>query len=176
MDALEYAENVAGKTLNQLREAYDSQHERAYKLATLVVSGAGAAGVYALGKVGAADAGWVVWPLAALSCWWFATFGVILLCGAASKKLLAGATSDAIRVRLAKHSAGRPQPLTAESAEAALWLTRWDELAAIDKEINQYSTAASQRARALDRAVWCLVASPLIAAAAYAVAAWTTSH
>jgi hypothetical protein len=169
MDALEYSEEIAGETLNQARDAYDAMHERVYKFATLVAGGAGGVGVYALGKIGTAGAHLQVWPLAALSCWWFVIAAAILLRGAASKKLMVGTSSAAIRRRLDKHlKAGKD-----DSTETALWLTRWDQLAAIDDQIEKYSAAASQRALALDRAYWALVGSPVIAVTVYAVVtAW----
>lgn len=172
MDALEYAEKIAGESLDQARDAYDLQYERVYKFATLVASGAGAAGVYAVGRIGTPAAYTLVWPLAALSCWWFVVVGALLLRGAASNKLMIGTGSAAIRARLAKHSAALQASGYSEGmAEGGLWLTRWDQLAAVDAQIEQYGAAATQRARALDRAYWALVCSPAIAGLAYAIAA-----
>jgi hypothetical protein len=168
MDALEYAEKIAGETLNQARNAYDSMYDRVYKFATLVAGGADGVGAYALGKIGTAGAHLQVWPLGALSCWWFLIAGAVLFHAAASNTLMVGTASAAIRRRLDKHLKAAGSDGTVETA---LWFTRWDQLAAIDGQIESYSGAASRRAIALDRAYWCLACSPFIPALAYAVAA-----
>jgi hypothetical protein len=172
VDALEYAEKITDETLDQVRDAYDAQYERVYKFATLVASGAGAAGVYAVGKIGTPGPATVLWALAALSCWWFLILGAVLLAGARSEQLLVGTASAAIRGRIAKHTAALnlTTPGT-DVTDTALWLTRWDQLAAVDKQIDLYSEAATRRARVLDYAYSCLVGSPLIAAVGYALAA-----
>lgn len=165
MDALEFAEKTSAETLDQVRGAYDKLHESVLKLATLVAGGAGGAGVYALGKIGTVGAHLQVWPLMSLSCWWFFIAGALLVRGAASNTLLAGTSSGAFRQRFEKHlkNAG-----AAGAHDTALWLTRWDELAGVDEQIELYAAAASRRARVLDRAYLCVVVSPIIAGIAYA--------
>jgi hypothetical protein len=177
MDAIEFAEKITGETLDQLRDVYDTQHERIYKFATLLASGAGAAGVYALGQVGTPAGRAVVWPVAAVSCWRFLIVAVLLLRGVLSNLLLAGTASAAIRERIGKHTVAlKAESPDKDTSEGALWLTRWEQLAAMDLQILQYSGANTRRARVLDRAYWAFVASPLVAAAAYAAYTLTARY
>lgn len=161
MDSIEYVERTAAATLMQACAAYDGMLDRVYKLSTLVAGGAGGAGVYALGKLGAHSASQVV-PLAALSCWWFLIVGATLFHGAKSNSMKAGTSADALRQRLLQHQ----RDSTGDEA-TALWFTRWDQLCSVDLQIVQYCEAATKRAGTLDKAYWCLACSPAVAAIAY---------
>jgi hypothetical protein len=161
MNNLEFAEKASSEALDDARKAYDALHERIYKFATFLAGGAGGVGVYALGKIGAANAASQFFPLAALSLYWFILVGAVLVKGASSRQLTAGTTSKAIRERLNRYSS------SGSNDENALWLTRWDQLASVDKQIEDYADGTSRRARSLDIAYTCLACSPAIPAIAY---------
>lgn len=166
MDAIEYVEASAQATLKEARAAYDGMHERIYKLVTLVTGGAGAVGVYTLGKLGSAPM-WQLVPLAAVCCWWFLIAGAVLARGAKSNSFSVGTSADALRRRLLAHQARAG----CSEESVALWYTRWDHLVSVDEQILSYSHAATRRARTLDAAYLCLICSPAVAAWAYLLAA-----
>lgn len=157
MDALDYAEKTASETLARAQAAYDALHTRIYAFATVLATGAGGAGVYALGRL---DEPSQLVPLGTLSCWWFLIVGAVLLKGAASRAITLGTSGDAIRRRLLQH---QQSPQTAGDVAAALWFTRWDQLASVDQQTAAFAAGTTERARVLDRAYWCVVASPLVA-------------
>jgi hypothetical protein len=149
MDAIDFAEQVAGAALTEARGTYDLLHDRAYRFITLALGGAGGAGVYALGKIGASGALIQVLPLCAVSLWWFSIALYLLLKASTSQEMKAGTTSAAIRSRIRQHT---PSLEWEGANEQALALTRWEQLAAVDLQIDTYSAAASQRATVIDRA------------------------
>lgn len=157
MRALEIAEDIAAHTLDDARKGYDALYERVYRFAALLASGAGAAAVYAFGKIGHPGALTEIVPIAALSLWWFAIMVSLLARGGASRALKAGTGGDAFRARylqrLQEHG----------SEEDAVWLSRWDQVKAVDLQAEDYAKGTTARARSLDRAVWFLAGSPVIA-------------
>lgn len=154
MDILEYSESISAATLNEARQTYDVLHERSHKLAALVAGGAGAAGVYALGKVGVEGGQIQLWAVGALSLWWFAIAGVVLRRGATSLELTPGSTTETLARTFNRHFAS----LEPEDAETkALTLTRWDQLTAADLQIDAYCRGGTIRAKTLDGAYLALV-------------------
>lgn len=162
--ALELAEAVSAQALDDSRKAYDALYERVYRFATLLASGAGGAGVYALGKVGQTDAALQVLPLAALSVWWFVIVAALLLRGGASRAMKAGTAGDKVRERFLKHLAQHGNDAH------AVWYTRWDQVKTVDKQAEDYAKGTSDRALTLDKAYWCLAGSPAVAVLAYLAA------
>ena len=159
--ALEFAEKAAAETLDDARKAYDALYERVYKFGTLLASGAGAAGIYGLGKIGQPGAAGQVATLLALSAWWFTISAFTLLHGGSSRPLAAGTAGDSVRERFLKR-------LSEKGSDAdALWYTRWDQVKAVDEQAAAYADGTSARARALDKAYRCLVASLAVVPLAY---------
>lgn len=158
MDILEYTEAVAAKSLDVARAAYDDLHERAYKLATVLVAGGGAVGAYALGKVGT-DASLLTWaPLAALSLSWFGSAAVLVVGGATSRELSPGNGPNNLRDYFAARIAE-----VGGDADAALIITRNAELDRVQVRLKAYTAGCIARATAIDRAYWSIAAfSPLV--------------
>lgn len=168
-DILDYAEAQSEKTLIVARKSYDDLHERVYKLATVLTGGAGAIGVYALGKVGSGDAlQWV--PLATLSAWWFVTAGVLVIRGATSSAVSPGNGPDNIR----RYYLARLSEQPADSVDcdaAAMQITREAELDLQQIRIRNYTAGCTARAKAIDAAYKSVAISPTPAALA-AIAAY----
>ena len=158
METIDFAEKAVDASLRDARASYDAMHERAYKFATLTMGASGAVSIYALGKIGADGYLWHVIPMALLATWWFVAASALLLKGAATNEMSAGTTSAKIRERVTKHSKkeeGEPD------LEQGLNLTRWDQVAAADNQIQAFSDANIERAKSLDAAYRWMVASPL---------------
>lgn len=158
MDILDYTEGLAAKSLEVARKAYDDLHERAYKLATVLVGGGGAIGAYALGRFGAAAQPLEWAPIAALALSWFSIAGLLVIRGATSKDLSPGNGPMNVRsyydARLAEHSA---------DPDKALSITRNAELDLVQQRIEQYNDGCVQRALAIDSAYRCIAScSPLV--------------
>lgn len=155
-EMLEYAERRSGKTLEVARKAYDDLHERAYKLATVLVAGAGSVGAYALGKL-AADAQPVTWaPLAAMSLSWFSVAGYLVWRGMVARPMSPGnGSANLYEYYDALLKLGRDEG-------QALADTRREELQVEQRRIAKYSQGCSARAAAIDTAYKTLViVSPL---------------
>lgn len=155
MDAVQYAEERSAKTIAVLRSSYDDLHERAYKLATALVAGGGAASIYVLGKMSTHPALPVSWaPIAALALSWFITAAVLIWNGATSRALSPGnGPATLLNYYDARLS------VTRDPVEA-LETTRRVELGLEQARISAYEKGCIARAEAID--------------AAYKTAAWTT--
>lgn len=158
METIDFAEKTVDASLKEARASYDAMHERAYKFATLTMGASGAVSIYALGKIGADGYLWQIIPMALMAAWWFVAASVLLLKGAATNEMSAGTTSAKIRERVTKHS---EKEVGEADLEQGLNLTRWDQLAAADIQIQVFSNANIVRAKALDAAYRWMVASPL---------------
>lgn len=179
MNEVEYGEKITADALQHARHAYDMLYDRIYRFATLVAGGGGAVGTYALAKLGEtqASAHWIA--LLAVSAWLFFLSGLALWFGTSSTTLTAGTTARAMRARINIHEArwtlDRLQqsdtgtPIN-DARGTAFWLTRWDNLAAVDKQIESFSQATTRRARALDWSHRMLMLTPLVAIAAHWIA------
>lgn len=164
MDILTYTEEVAAKSLEVAREAYDELHERAYKLATVLVTGGGAVGAFALSRLATSSTpvGWA--PLAALALSWFAIAALLILGGATSKLLSPGNGPRNLRSYYSARLAEYP----GDEAKA-LELTRDAELDLLQVRLRAYTHGSTVRSMAIDRAYWCIAlcspSVPLIVAA-----------
>ena len=146
MEPLEYVEGLTEKTVTVLRQSYDDLHERAYKLATVLVGGAGAAGAYALGKMGGTSAA-VVWaPLAALALSWLGVAALLVWRGATSRVLSTGIGP--------RNPLGYFDERLVESGVPAVAMeqTRRAELALQQTRIDEYNRGCTERALAIDLA------------------------
>lgn len=160
MEMLDYVEARADQTMAVLRQSYDDLHERAYKLATVLVAGGGAAGVYAMGKMGAPDAAVFTWaPIAALALSWFGTASILVWDGATSKELSAGIGPRT----LIENYDWRIEH--GEPADAAVAGMRRQEMELQQVRIGAYSSGCISRAEAIDRAYkTAAICTPLVPA------------
>lgn len=163
MEMLDYVQNRSDQTMAVLRQAYDDLHERAYKLATVLVAGGGGAGAYALGKL-AAEARAITWaPMAALALVWFGAAGVLVWRATTSRELSPGNGPK----NLLGYYAERLVALG--DGDAALEHTRLAEMDLQQARIRAYEAGCIERAAALDGAykavAVCSPAVPLVVAA-----------
>jgi len=157
MNELDYVEQRSTKTLEVARQAYDDLHERAYKLATVLVTGGGAVTAYVLSKAGAATSsiGWA--PLAGLALSWFVIAAYLIWCSLTSNELSPG---NSARNLLGYYDARLGE---GHSKVSALDVTRRAELDAEQKRLDEYKCGCIQRAKAIDRAYKAIaIASPLV--------------
>lgn len=176
MNEVEYGERITADALQHARHAYDMLYDRIYRFATLVAGGGGAVGTYALAKLGETQisAHWIA--LLAVSVWLFFLSGIALWFGTSSNTLTAGTTAKAMRARINIHETSWTRTTLQQShtgtpindaRETAFWLTRWDNLAAVDKQIESFSQATTRRAKALDWSHRLLMLTPVVAILAY---------
>lgn len=167
MEMLDYIEKRTTNTLEYVRKSYDDLHERAYKLATLLVAGGSAMISYALGKI-APEAAPVVWaPVAALALSWFAIAGMLVWRGATTNNLSPGNGP--------KNLKGYFHARMAESSNetAALAATREAELDLEQTRLRGYLDGCVQRAEAIDSAYKTVaVVSPLVVVVTALICAW----
>lgn len=159
MKMLDYVESRAATTLVVLRQAYDDLHERAYKLATVLVAGGGAATLYSLGKLGEPQNTLAWAPMAALGLCWFGIAGHLVWQGATSRELSPGNGPANLLAYYQKRLVETPEPAQ------ALDTTRHAELDLQQKRIEAYSAGCEARALAIDRAYKsAALCSPLVPA------------
>lgn len=158
MDALKFVEERGGRALEIVRKSYDDLHERAYKLATLLLAGGGAMAAYALGRFGVA-ASPVEWlPIAVLALVWLSAAARLVLHGAGSQKVPYGVGPAKL---LQYHD---DWISAAATSEKALEEMRRQEIALEDERVGQYAAACDKRSEAIDRAYkLAVVAAPLAA-------------
>lgn len=159
MTVVDFIEQTAAGTLKVAADGYDLAYERVSKLATLILGGAGAAGVYALGKIDARADLFQVLPLSLLALWWLGVGGTLMLSGSRSREVNLGASSLELR-KIHNDEVGRLESAV-EAQTVALEKLRWRHLDAIDEQIAIYARGLSERSEALDAAYRALIASPL---------------
>lgn len=157
MNELDYVEQRSSKTLEITRQTYDDLHERAYKLATVLVAGGGAVTAYVLSRAGGA-AGHMGWaPLAALALSWFGIAAQLIWHSLTSQELSPG---NAARNLLGYYDA---RVAEGREIEDALRVTRRAELEAEQLRLDAYKRGCVQRAETIDRAYKAIaIASPLV--------------
>jgi hypothetical protein len=156
MVALDFMEQTAATTLKVAADGYDMAYERVNKLATLILGGAGAAGVYALGKLGARSDLFQALPLLLLALWWLGVGGTLMLAGSESREVNLGSDSLELR-KIYNEELGRCGATDGTEAHA-LEETRWRHLDAVDQQIRIYADGLSRRSEALDGAYRALMA------------------
>lgn len=157
MDTLVYVEQKASLSLEIARKSYDDLHERAYKLATLLVGGGGAIGAYALAKITASAAPMTWAPLAALALSWLAIAGQLIWVGATSNRVSPGNGSKNL---LGYHKA---RVEDGWSEEQAFSITREKELELMQTRLYAYMRGGDARVEAIDLAYRAVaIASPLV--------------
>lgn len=169
MDHLDYVEQRTARTLEVLRKSYDDLHERAYKFATVLVAGGGAAGAYALGKFSPVVAP-ITWaPLAALALSWFGVAAYLMWCGTTSRELSPGNGPENMLSQYDQWNTYLTSVQTVALQEQidklALERTRKDELALEQRRLTAYSEGCVYRADAIDAAYkLAAICSPLVPA------------
>lgn len=161
-ETLDYVERRSSKTLEVARKAYDDLHERAYKLATVLVAGGGGVGAYVLGKL-STDAVPIAWaPLGAMALSWFGVAGCLVWQGLRARPMSPGnGAGNLYEYHDALIGLGRNEP-------QALTETRREELRLEQQRISAYSKGCSARAAAIDTAykslILCTPLTPLAVA------------
>jgi len=166
MDALKFVEERGGRALETVRKGYDDLHERAYKLATLLLAGGGAMAAYALGRFGVA-ASVVEWlPIAVLALVWLAAAARLVLRGAGSQKVPYGVGP----AKLLKYHDDWIS--AAATPEKALEEMRRQEITLEEERVQQYAEACGKRSDAIDQAYrMAVVLAPLAGAVTLALIA-----
>ncbi|KQP43938.1 hypothetical protein [Pseudorhodoferax sp. Leaf274] len=168
MDALKFVEERGGRTFEVVRKSYDDLHDRAVKLATLLIAGGGAMAAFALGKAGAKDplAQWA--GIAVLAVVWFYGAASLVRGGATSKDVPYGVGP----AKLLSYYDGWLKAGT--TADDALERTRREEIRLEEERVQVYADACSQRSVVIDEAYklvavkapwWALMASAAISLA-----------
>lgn len=172
MELLDYVEEQGRRNAAFSVETLELMNKRAHTLLTLLLAGAGATGTMALAQLGPGGVRWVLWPLAAVSVWWFA--------------LAAWVAVKALRTREVRAPAGEPVALLKHFEELhhftrsaaleqaqdldALKELRQDELRTLDKTARGYRQASTSVAWALDKAYLGAAGTPLLALTALGLA------
>lgn len=167
MDAIEYVEAAVAPVLKEAQAAYDALHERSYKFVTLVMGAGSAMAVYGLGKVGTAGYLLQLIPLGLWALFLFWVASRLLIKGAATQEMTSGTTGAKLRERIGQHSQGKEGD---DVLPNAVILTRWDQVAAVDRQILAYSQGATDRGLALDLAYKRTGFSPLVGLFGYILA------
>lgn len=163
MDALKFVEERGGRALEIVRKGYDDLHERAYKLATLLLAGGGAMAAYALGRIGVVAA-LVEWlPIAVLALFWLVAAARLVWGGATSQDVPYGVSPG----KLLGYYDG--WIAAAKAPEDALERLRREDVRLEDERIRAYADACIRRAEAIDRTYkLAAVTAPSLAAIAAA--------
>lgn len=161
MEIIDYLEVRVAEQVGILRTSYDDLHERAYKLATLLLAGGGAAGAFALAELSKAPGNLFNWaPLAGLALSWFGTAAVLMWYGATAREIPSGANVQSLRDRYQYElSMGN-----ADEAKALL-AARQAVLLKAQERVGAFTQGCNDRADAIDLAYKAaVICSPLVPA------------
>ncbi|QTW18108.1 hypothetical protein [Comamonas kerstersii] len=161
---LDYVDQKSSLSLEVARKSYDDLHERAYKLATLLVGGGGSVGAYAVSKLSPLSE-YMAWaPLAALAVTWFVIAAHLIWVAATSREVSPG---NGPKNLLGYYSA---RVKDGWSEEKAFTITREQELELMQQRLRAYANGCNIRADAIDCAYKAVaIASPLVPLATAAV-------
>lgn len=174
MEMLDYMEREALRTLQALMAEYATAHGRVYQLATLLLGGGGGVGAYALGQWLRDGAAQVLWlPLLAVSLWWFALAGVLLLGGGLSRRLGLGGTPDVLGAAYTAES-GDFGDAGASHNQLAVVKVRLAELATHQQRIEDWMRACAARTHVLDTVYRLAACTPLPPCLVLGVLWWRT--
>ncbi|WP_092002930.1 hypothetical protein [Polaromonas sp. OV174] len=164
MDSLDYIEAQAGKNAAFRLETMELLNKRGHAMLALLLGGAGAAGAYALGRLGQPDALWSFSALVPVALWWFglAAWVAVKICRTQElypptnepQKLLEYMEGP-LEVYRAELTAEGRQP------ESALVMLRRSELLSRQSRIDGYVKNNMTVAARLDRAYLCAAATPV---------------
>lgn len=172
MELLDYVEDQGRRNAVFSLETLELMSKRAHTLLTLLLGGAGASGTVALAQLGPAGVRWVLWPLAAVSVWWFALAAWVAVKGLRTREVRApaGAPGALLKHFEALRHYSRSAAMEGAQDMDALEELRRDELATLDETAKAYRQASSTVAAALDAAYVGAAATPLWAFGALVVA------
>jgi hypothetical protein len=169
MPVVDFMERTALATLKVVADSYDAAYERVIKLAALILGGGGAAGIYALGKIGNRSDLIHVLPLSLVAVWWMYVGASLMHAGSKSRTVNLGASPMELR-KIYNEEIQRSLSET-DPETRALEQTRWRHLDVVEKQIDIYVEGLSSRSEAIDKASKKLFFSPLLAVIGLVVAA-----
>lgn len=159
---LDYAERESARTLDDLRAAFNTHFERATKVLTLLVGGAGAVAAYAMNnwqQLGRAEQG----PLLVLCVGWSVAAIILSIWGMRVRSMGSGPALTEMAKIYAEHAGDPAQPQHADIAESALLRLRRAELNRRHLQIECYAKAVSEQTEDLRVAVVIAAAMPGLA-------------
>lgn len=169
MQEIDYLEDQARRNAAFSLDNLDKINQRAQGLLTLLLGGAGGAGVYALGQLGKAEAVQVVWALASLSLWWFGLAALLAVRAVPTREVRAPANDGLTLLRQLQGPFTeyvKVATAAGESPRDAFTLVREAELKVLHDTAAIYRNASSGIAAVLDKAYLCMAASPVAPALA----------
>lgn len=173
MDALDYIEAQASKNAAFRLETMELLNKRGHAMLALLLGGAGAAGAYALGRLGQSDAMLSLSALGPIAVWWFGLAAWVAMKVCRTQEIypptnepqkLIEYLEGPLEVYRAELTAEGQQP------EAALVMLRRGELLSLQKRIDGYVKNNIAVAAQLDKAYLCAAATPVWAMAGIVVA------
>lgn len=178
MESIDYIEAQASKNAAFRLETMELLNKRGHAMLVLLLGGAGAAGAYALGRLGQPGGVWSFCALAPIALWWFglAAWGAVKVCSTQEiypptnepRKLL-DYLEGPLEVYRAELTSEGQQP------EAALVLLRRHELLSLQKRIDGYVQNNSTVAARLDRVYLCAAGTPILSLVGVLIARWLSA-
>lgn len=159
---LDYAERESRRTLDDLRSAFNGHFERAIKVLTLLIGGAGAVAAYSINNWGRLDTS-SQWALLVLVVGWSSVAIYLATYGMRSRRIGAGPMVTALAGTYMQHAGSPMQPQSAETAASALRIVRMAELNREHLQIQAYARAVTSQTRDLRLAVGLAALSPALA-------------
>ncbi|RZJ62924.1 MAG: hypothetical protein EON49_00515 [Acidovorax sp.] len=168
---LAYAEEESRRTLADLSAAFASHFERALKVLTLLIGGAGAVAAYTVNNWSSLERP-ALWALLVLALGWSAIAAYLATWGMRSRLVSSG--PDLVGMtNIYLQQAGSMQASTrADEAAQAMRKVRKSEINRRHQQTVAYATAVSEQTTDLRRAVVLAALSPALAIALWAVALW----
>lgn len=159
---LDYAERESRRTLDDLRSAFNGHFERAIKVLTLLIGGAGAVAAYTINNWDRLDAPGQ-WALLVLVTGWSGVAIYLATYGMRSRRIGAGPMVTAIAGTYMEHAGSPMQPQSKETAASALQIVRMAELNREHLQIQAYAHAVTSQTKDVRLAVGLAALSPALA-------------
>jgi len=167
---LDYAERESRRTLDDLRSAFNGHFERAIKVLTLLIGGAGAVAAYTINNWDRLDTPGQ-WALLVLVTGWSGVAIYLATYGMRSRNIGAGPIVTALANSYMEHAGNPMQSQTAEVAASALRIVRMAELNREHLQTQAYAQAVTSQTKDLRLAVALASVSPMLALATWG---WAT--
>jgi hypothetical protein len=165
MDMLEFMEREGRATLAEVMREYAAAGERVFKLATLLVGGAGAVAAFVLARLDTLQL-WQWAPMALLAGAWAAAAGRLILRAGGSHVLGYGADTAQLENLFESKGGDFVNPSASPGLFAAIRLA---ELRRMDGECGKHMVVVAGRRAAIDCAQWVAVGAPFVAGAVAAL-------
>ncbi len=175
MTDLDWLEREAERLAAFTFETHELLTKRAHALLTLLLAGAGAAGGAALSAAGQPERAAVLVGLGAVSVWWFALAAVLALRTLRTREVRAPAAMPATWLNLLKTDVARYVRECEIEGAAPVDGLRWareKRLGRVEEAIVEVRQSCALLADHLDGAYLRAAATPVVAAAALALAHW----